>query len=201
MADLELPSQEEIDNCRRLYNARNTVATAKLSPAIRLMANVEMCPKTKCWKWVGRKNKWGYGGISIKGMEKTAHRASFEIFKGPIGEKWVLHSCDNPGCVNPDHLWLGTNEINVLDKCRKNRQAKGSQMPTNKLSERQVEEIIKSYILGVGVREIATKYSVEWTTVYRILKRKIWKYVLPDIKINYISTRRRKRGAQRAASQ
>lgn len=78
--------------------------------------------KTGCWLWIARKDKDGYGLLRIDRRPIGAHRISFRIFNGeiPFGVS-VLHSCDNPGCVNPEHLFLGTHTDNVRDTCNKKR--------------------------------------------------------------------------------
>lgn len=86
----------------------------------RLMARVN---KTEtCWNWTAAKNRKGYGQIRIKGRLWIAHRLSYTLAKSEIPEGFhVLHSCDNPSCVNPDHLSIGTNQDNVDDKMAKRR--------------------------------------------------------------------------------
>ena len=75
-----------------------------------------------CWEWKGWKDKDGYGGLSYKGVTYKAHRVSYELYSGIApGDKCVCHSCDNPSCVNPDHLWLGTQKENVHDMIAKGR--------------------------------------------------------------------------------
>jgi len=79
-----------------------------------------------CWKWKANTNSDGYGTFWFNKKMTKAHRVSWEIHKGPIPVgKQVLHTCDNPPCVNPEHLFLGTNTDNVQDKVFKYRQAKG----------------------------------------------------------------------------
>src|SRR3990167_4590258 len=83
-----------------------------------------------CWIWIANKVDIGYGNLTIwnKGKSKglRAHRVSWEIHFGKIPKDMnVLHKCDNPSCVNPNHLWLGTQADNMLDKVLKGRQAKG----------------------------------------------------------------------------
>lgn len=76
-----------------------------------------------CWLWIGRTNgSEGYGKLSWHNADVYAHRLSWELHVGPVPlGLWVLHRCDNPPCVRPDHLFLGTHEDNMLDAARKHR--------------------------------------------------------------------------------
>lgn len=74
-----------------------------------------------CWIWTAGKNKKGYGQIKVSGKQEGAHRLSFTLYKGDPSGMIVCHSCDNPSCVNPQHLWLGTPKDNMQDKERKGR--------------------------------------------------------------------------------
>lgn len=80
-----------------------------------------------CWEWIGRRNKKGYGNFDMEDIKETcAHRASWIFFRGEIPKGLhVLHHCDNPCCVNPNHLFLGTNQDNVDDKMKKGRYFNG----------------------------------------------------------------------------
>jgi len=75
-----------------------------------------------CWEWIGSKNPKGYGCFRVRGTLKPAHRVAYDLFVGIIPEGLrVLHKCDNRACVNPKHLWLGTNQDNTNDMISKGR--------------------------------------------------------------------------------
>lgn len=89
---------------------------------------------TGCWEWKRATNNIGYGMFRwATGIMRTAHRVSYELFKGPIPKGLVVcHTCDNPKCVNPDHLWLGTmkdNHTDMVNKGRYNGRPKGFKTP------------------------------------------------------------------------
>lgn len=88
------------------------------------LQRVELIPFHTCWEWKGHRNSDGYGHFSCFGQRNhAAHRASYRFFKSEIPEGLlVLHKCDNPGCVNPDHLFLGTDKDNSDDKISKGRE-------------------------------------------------------------------------------
>lgn len=133
-----------------------------------------------CWEWTAALDHWGYGhihtGSEIDGnrrMEK-AHRVSWKLHRGPVAEDLcVLHHCDNPRCVNPDHLFLGTHADNTEDKKKKGREARGERHGRAKLSDEQVREI--RALEGVkSRREIAEIYGISSSTVTHILLGIIW---------------------------
>lgn len=83
---------------------------------------VDRKSENECWEWLGTKDKKGYGKFNIQAKCKFAHRASYAIANDETPDyKLVCHSCDNPSCVNPNHLWLGTHKQNCADKMKKGR--------------------------------------------------------------------------------
>ena len=88
--------------------------------------NTPTLPNEQCWPWQGAKLKTGYGVVKHQCKQYKAHRASFVIHRGQIPSgMFVCHHCDNPSCVNPSHLFLGTPQDNMTDKVRKGRQSRG----------------------------------------------------------------------------
>jgi hypothetical protein len=139
-----------------------------------------------CWVWKRSKNK-GYGQSGLKGKSIKAHRLSYLTFVGEIPNNLhVLHTCDNPTCVNPKHLFLGTNQDNMNDKVNKNRQAKGEDNGRSKLVQEEVDEIRTLYSAeleerakGKGTqltqKELAKRFKVSQAEINDILNNKRWK--------------------------
>lgn len=122
----------------------------------------------KCWEWQGSKLRRGYGGLSItlslnKDAPFGAHRISYYLEnKVDALEKLVCHKCDNPGCVNPKHLFLGTEMDNMVDKINKGRTnpAIGKMVKSCKLSEEDAIKIRELYSEGVKQTKIAVMFNV-----------------------------------------
>jgi hypothetical protein len=130
-----------------------------------------------CWNWTGYLDKGGYGSFWLDGKNRRAHRVSFEQHFGWTNEQLVImHKCDNPSCVRPDHLILSTQKNNIEDKVYKDRQAKGSKVGTSKLSESDIIEI-KNLIKTLSYGKIAKKYNVDRSLIYLISKEKAWKHI------------------------
>jgi hypothetical protein len=110
----------------------------------RLLSNIEEVNgplHSKCWIWLGAVSR-GYGEVRWQGRQLKTHRASWEIYHGRIPQEMhVLHHCDNARCINPDHLFLGTEQHNADDKVNKGRQPKGETHGRAKLKQQQVIEI------------------------------------------------------------
>lgn len=133
-----------------------------------------------CWVWV-RGQRAKYGLFAIKGKTYGAHRVSYEAFKGSIPRGMVVrHACDNPSCINPDHLSLGTQADNVRDRTERGRgqKLKGEQIGTAKLTAAQVREIRAS--VSLSLREIADKYGIDKSNAWSIRAGKSWKHLSAD---------------------
>lgn len=138
-----------------------------------------------CWLWIGERDNRGYGRLEViqwhgQRRERVHHRASrisWELHFGSPGDLYVCHHCDNPVCVRPDHLFLGTQFDNMQDMVQKKRgrYRRGSEHPLAKLSQKDVDTMRRRYAIGnVSYRELAEEYHVSKQLVYRIMKRKNW---------------------------
>lgn len=130
-----------------------------------------------CWLWQGSIFKDGYGAIGIRRTgSKRAHRVSYEAFVGRIPDGlWVLHKCDTPACVNPDHLFVGTASDNTVDMHNKGRRKilRGEDHPNTKFSERFVWGVRKLHDKpGLSIRVLSDMYGINYFTMYQLAKRK-----------------------------
>jgi HNH endonuclease len=138
-------------------------------------------PFSGCWLWTHYANQSGYGvfgiGSRTDGTRATilAHRMSWRLNKGEIPNALrVLHTCDTPACVNPNHLFLGTIRDNALDMIRKHRKATFPRElnPSAKLTEDNVSEIRRSTL---SLRRTARQFGVSQGTIWKIRQNRIWK--------------------------
>ena len=145
----------------------------------RFESKVTLIPFSDCHYWTASTNKFGYGKLSSGNNSWTlAHRFSFEKVNGKIPEgKSVLHTCDNPSCVNPQHLYLGDYKQNALDREQRNRgnHAFGEKHGRNKLSEEDVLKIKASYQTEkFSFRQLGKIYGVDGKTIANIVRNKLW---------------------------
>jgi len=143
----------------------------------RLMNHVIPIPECGCWLWNASVDDCGYGKFTIKrtGKYLRAHRVSWELFIGEIpSDKQINHKCHVPSCVNPNHLYLGTQQQNIKDMWFANRGPKRNceNNGNAKLSIEQVQEIRNS---NLETKYLADKFSVERTTIQRIRSGKRWR--------------------------
>lgn len=136
-----------------------------------------------CWIWRGKRDsKRRYGRCWYDGREYQAHRVAWLVAydKWPPDDMLVCHTCDNPPCVRPDHLFLGTPEQNSRDCATKGRNvgggAKGKPMP-RRLDERLVSALRDEYAAGGTYRGLARKYGIYPSHVQKVIKRQIWREV------------------------
>lgn len=137
-----------------------------------------------CWLWNHSTNHLGYGFFFVRGQTFLAHRISFFIHNDIDPEKSkVLHSCDTPGCVNPHHLFLGTQKTNAEDRDHKNRSSnsivyqKGSERKAAKLTEEIVRDIRSRPPYWGSVSALAKEFGVNKTTISKVLRGKKWSHI------------------------
>lgn len=158
------------------------------SPVERFWARVPNRPAGQCWNWAGGTTVAGYGELRVDGAMKYTHRISYELHHGPIPSgSDVLHSCDIPACVNPDHLFLGDAKANSRDMFLKGRQGAGyparflgSEHPQARLSESDVLEIRCLYATGnYTQRALAGRFAVSQRNISFITCGLHWRHILP----------------------
>ena len=130
-----------------------------------------------CWLWQGGRTGAGYGHFAPRrGFQRLAHRLAYTLARGAIpAGQFVLHTCDTPACVRPEHLFLGTQADNMLDKTRKNRQARGEHNGNAKLTWAQVRAMRAELAAGATPTQMARTYRVHRDLVYMIRSGKLWK--------------------------
>ena len=160
---------------------------------IRFWKNVKIGAPDECWEWQGGKSG-GYGNIRFRGKAAIASRVSYILHNGIIPDNlWVLHKCDNPPCVNPSHLFLGTKSDNAHDRDKKGRTATGKRNGRHtrpestvrgedsgraKLTEKQVKEIRQRYAEGsISMRKLGNEYNISHTQVRYLVDGASWKHL------------------------
>lgn len=132
--------------------------------------------KIECWNWNAGKSKTGYGVFWLDGKQQSAHRVSYNFYIGTIADNMVVcHSCDNKSCVNPNHLWLGTQSDNVHDMLDKERtnQPKGEKHWNSKLTEEDVSKI-REMSKTMKNSAISRILKIARQTVYNIVSNRNW---------------------------
>lgn len=122
----------------------------------------------ECWEWIAAKGRHGYGHFSFAGKTRQSHRVAFAIYFGSVPDLLVCHKCDNPSCVNPDHLFLGTDKDNLNDSYSKRRRSV-------KISPEAWNRIIEQIQSGRSHREVADEFGVTHQAITYIKKAKLGK--------------------------
>lgn len=137
---------------------------------------------SECWKWRGRTQQGrGYAIACINNSPYRVSRLLYTLIHNQDPLEYVVrHTCDNPHCVNPHHLILGTQKQNIDDAVIRNRMPKGEQVPFAKLTEVEVIEILQIAPTWSGSwRSLALKYSISYNTLKHLLNRVTWKHLHP----------------------
>lgn len=133
-----------------------------------------------CWLWLGARDRDGYGQIKCAGRQCKAHRIMFAWVRGAIADDLqICHSCDNPPCVNPEHLFAGTGEINMQDCKQKGRLAdrRGVKNTLAKLVDGQILEIRARRSAGEMLKSIAASFGVSESRVSLVARGLAWEHV------------------------
>lgn len=177
----------------------NAEATAKITPTQeeinRFWSKTKPDSRRDCINWTAYLNEHGYGRLRFRGRVWLAHRLSFYLFHNkPIGYLCVLHSCDNPACVNPSHLSLGTQLENMQQCSQRGRKAlyvgdnnpmrrypekvlRGAKNGNSKLDDDKVEDIRALALLGATGTQMAKKYNISIALACMVIRGKAWKHV------------------------
>lgn len=145
----------------------------------RLLSKIDKNDETNCWEWTGSLSKFGYGRIGFRDKVYLTHRISYEIFNGSFDQNlFVCHKCDNPKCINPEHLFLGSQLDNMKDCSTKkrafSRSFPGEDNPFAKLSNKDASLIRCKLKKGYKGKELAKLYNVNATTISNIKNNKTY---------------------------
>lgn len=145
-------------------------------------SKVQINPGNSCWEWTGCLNSKGYGCIGLNGKVRLAHRAMLEYLHGEIPPKMVgMHACDNPKCVRPSHLSIGTHQQNMADMRAKGRgkSVVGEQHHNQRVAPSDVIKARQMHAAGIKESEIAKQLGMTAENVWQIVHRRTWSH-LPE---------------------
>jgi hypothetical protein len=153
----------------------------KRDPVERFWPKVDKRGPDECWEWMGAKQR-GYGALLVgdAGSRRLhrAHRFSYELANGPIPDDLVVcHHCDNRACVNPAHLFVGTQADNMADAATKGRIRAGEDHHNSKLTSADVRVIREWHPAGWSLDDLAAAFGVSRSLISQVLSRQIWAHV------------------------
>jgi hypothetical protein len=157
-----------------------TLVKSPLPLSARLFRFAQKRGEDECWPWNGFRNEQGYGMIRYNRKQSFAHRLSYEIHVGPIPDGLlVLHSCDNPCCVNPKHLRPGSHLDNADDMIERNRHTPcpGEANGNAKLTDIDVIGIKVALAKGLSLNRTAAQFKISKRTVLDIKHRRTWRHI------------------------
>ncbi|HEU4986833.1 MAG TPA: HNH endonuclease [Rhizobiaceae bacterium] len=166
---------------RRLYVRKGQDQNATEHLARRLANGLDAAEDGQCWEWQRAHNGQGYGRLTVNGRQVYAHRLSFELAGGVIPDGLdVLHECDNPRCINPEHLSVGTRSKNMADCHARGRsripspRLKGEANGAAKLTIDQVRQIRERLARGSTQRRLAERFGVSQSAISKIARGASW---------------------------
>jgi len=182
-------SPRECPVCGKMFEPRKSISlycskpcsnrARARAPQVRFWEHVDK--RGDCWLWTGALDSSGrYGWFTVEsGKMVTAHRYAYELAHGAIPSgNYVLHTCDTPACVRPEHLFLGTNQDNSDDKVAKRRHGFGESHPRAKLTDEEVRAIRSSYERGgVSQMALAAEYGVHQSIISDVIRHVLWRHV------------------------
>lgn len=136
--------------------------------------------ESACWPWSGARHPKGYGNfMATRRMTRIAHRLAYLLAHGELpSDKMVCHSCDNPACCNPAHLFLGSAKENSQDMVKKMRSPHGERQGHTRLSQREVQAIHRlNAMKRLTQREIGEAFGISQQTTNAIINKRNWKYI------------------------
>ncbi len=159
--------------CNKNERAVGSTPEERFWSRVAVTADIE-----RCWNWQGGVDRDGYGRVYVNGKRTGSHRVAWFYVKGVWPTAHILHSCDNPSCVNPNHLREGTDQDNRNDAVSRGRQARGETNGNVKLTEAQVIEIRERYADGgITYQSLGEMFGVRVASISRIVKRKYWRHI------------------------
>lgn len=179
--------KRECNYCKSFYIGQGKYFCSKkchglskiMSLEMRFWEKVDKKSKDECWEWLGAKGGRGYNQGQIRDNNKLiiASRVSWQIHFGNIPDGLsVCHKCDNPPCVNPTHLFLGTHQDNMDDKVKRNRQMQGENQWKSKLTKSDILKIRELYNKKTyNQYDLSGMFGVGQDNISRIINKKIWK--------------------------